>query len=83
MATFKPTINNKMVPVCPNHGEPLEGLPSPVPAKGNGRCPISKVMFAYSINAQSGDTEYAKDHDGNLTALPTFTVHGDEDGATQ
>lgn len=44
---------------------------------------MSKVMFAYSINAQTGDTEYAKDHNGNLTALPTFTVHGDEDGATQ
>jgi hypothetical protein len=36
-------------PCCPNHGEPLEGLPFPIPEKGTGICPISGCRFAYEV----------------------------------
>ena len=81
MADFKPlTKNKKGVPICPNHGEPLEGIGHPIPPSGTGICPVSKCPFDYSINVEQGSEEYVKDHSGNLTAVPTFKVIGDDNG---
>ncbi len=79
MADFKPlTKNKKTVPVCPNHNEPLEGLPRPLTPKGVGMCPISGCSFDYEITVETGEVEYIKDHNGNLTPIPQFKVIGDE-----
>lgn len=80
MADFAPVPKKNKAIVCPNHGEPLEGLPSPIPSKGTGRCPISKCMFNYEISMETGDTTYVKDHNGNITAVPTYKVEGEEKG---
>lgn len=80
MATFKSPTHNQngkksgSVPVCPNHGEPLEGLPNPMTAKGVGICPVSRVRFEYEVDIESADTTYIKDHNGNLVAVPGYTV---------
>lgn len=78
MAEFKRIVNKKAVPCCPNHGEPLEGVGSPIPRKGTGICPVSKCPFDFEIETDREGTEYVKDAAGNLTALPTFKVSGDE-----
>lgn len=78
MATFEPPKSKTGVPCCPNHGEPLEGLPRPIPSKGHGQCPISKCMFDYEISLEQGDTQYVKDHSGNVTAVPTYKVIGED-----
>ncbi len=77
---FKPLTNHtKSGPLCPNHGEPLEGLAHPVPAKGTGICPVSRSSFDYSINLDEKDRKKVKDRDGNITTIDTYTVTGDED----
>lgn len=78
MAEFKPVVNKSSVPCCPNHGEPLEGIPRPMPAKGTGRCPISKCMFSYEAQVEEGTMRYEKDHNGTLKPVPSFKLTGDE-----
>ena len=71
MATFEaPKKNKKHVPCCPNHGEPLYGVPTPIPAKGTGFCPVSNCGFDYEISLDAETVEYEKDVNGNLTAVP-------------
>lgn len=63
-------------PVCPNHGEPLEGLPFPMPSKGTGKCPVSGVDFDYEVELD--ENQVVKDKFGNLTKVPTWEVRGEE-----
>lgn len=62
-------------PCCPNHGEPLEGIGFPMPQKGTGICPVSKVPFAFSIDADS--ERVGKDKNGNITKNLDWKVDGD------
>lgn len=41
-------------PICPNHNCPLGFVPFPLPKKGEGRCPISGVIFTFEaeVNEQ-------------------------------
>lgn len=78
MATFQPKAPKNTAIVCPNHSEPLEGLPNPLPSKGEGMCPISGAMFAYEVDLESGETTYIKDKNGNLVPVPTYKVTGEE-----
>lgn len=81
MADFapkKPAKGKSKMPCCPNHGEPLEGLPKPLTPKGTGMCPISGCWFDYEVSLDAGDTEYVKDHNGNITEVPTYKVIGEE-----
>ncbi len=79
MATFeRPKSKKSQVPCCPNHSEPLEGLPVPLTSKGTGICPISKCSFDYEVELDSETQTYEKDHLGNLHAVPQYKVTGDE-----
>lgn len=68
----------KRMPCCPNHGEPLEGLPVPMTNKGTGVCPISKCHFDYEVDLDAETTEYIKDHTGALVAVPVYKLVGEE-----
>ncbi len=57
-------------PLCPNHGVPLDGIGFPIPAKGEGQCPVSGVMFAFEVDIQEGEQEMIKDKSGNLKPKP-------------
>lgn len=78
MADFVPLQPKNKSIVCPNHAEPLEGLPNPLTPKGTGRCPISGCHFSYVIDMEAESTAYEKDHNGNLKAVPVYKVLGEE-----
>lgn len=61
---------------CPNHGEPLEGLPFPVPKKGTGICPVSGVSFDYE--AEGDDSRMTTDKFGNPSKVFDWKVTGEE-----
>jgi hypothetical protein len=60
MTDFVPQSESKHRPCCPNHGEPLEGLPFPIPSKGKGKCPISGVDFEFEIQIDEDETKVDK-----------------------
>ncbi len=62
--------------MCPNHGEVLEGLPFPMPKKGVGICPVSKVPFAYEVEVD--ENVMTQDKFGNITKGTKFNVTGEE-----
>ena len=66
-----------VVPVCPNHGEPLEGIGFPTPRKGRGICPVSGWPFDFKVEID--EQEMVKDKDGNMVKKPVWNVEGDED----
>jgi len=66
------------MPKCPNHGATLEGLPNPIPMKGNGMCPVTGVMFAYEVDAAGETHKMVKDKNGNLVRMPEWKMTGDE-----
>lgn len=61
---------------CPNHGEPLEGIPQPCPPKGIGMCPVSGCSFEFEIDTLR--TKTRKDKSGKLTTDLVYTVTGEE-----
>lgn len=81
MATFERPKPKKgkgcKVPCCPNHGEPLEGLPTPMTTTGVGMCPISGARFEYKVDIDAETTEYIKDHNGVLQPVPVYKLTGD------
>ena len=68
MANPKP----KGRPCCPNHGEPLEGIPFPMPSKGTGMCPISGCSFDYEIEVDPEEAHmvYERNSAGNMKKVP-------------
>ena len=68
----KPTT----IPCCPNHGEPLEGIPFPMPSKGIGICPVSGCPFDYEVEVDEEIT--LTDKFGNVTKAVKWNVSGDE-----
>lgn len=63
------------VPKCPNHNEPLMiEAADRMKTKGRARCPVSKVMFAYTQDVQA--TEQKKDKFGNVEAQ--FIIEGND-----
>lgn len=63
---------------CPNHKEPLEGLPFPITKKGIGKCPVSGVDFEYEANLDEDKNSTAVDKFGNKLKSQTYTVTGDD-----
>lgn len=82
MSEFK-SVSKKHVPCCPNHGEPLYGLPNPIPNKGIGRCPVSNCAFAYEIETNEGTTKREVDKYGNIKDVKTYKVTGEEKELTE
>lgn len=64
-------------PTCPNHGEPLEGLPFPLPMKGTGICPISGVPFSYCVKLD--EDQIQNDKDGTPQLTRSWKVEGNEE----
>ncbi len=71
-------MQKKFGPVCPNHGEPLEGIGFPMPKKGTGICPVSGCPFDYVIELDDDVTKMVKDKEGNLTKATKIKVTGEE-----
>ena len=67
---------NSFKPCCPNHSEPLEGLPFPLPLKGQGRCPISGCMFEYEVELD--ENKVFVDKFGKKQFAKVFKVEGNE-----
>lgn len=63
-------------PCCPNHGEPLEGVPKPLPSKGTGMCPVSGCSFDFECDVENAVAK--KDKNGNVTHEYTIGVTGSE-----
>lgn len=63
-------------PKCPNHGEPLEGCGFPLPTKGTGICPVSKVPFDFEVEIDE-DT-VVKDKFGNATKVVSWKIDGSD-----
>ena len=63
-------------PVCPNHGEPLDGIPFPMPSKGTGICPVSGCPFDFEVELD--EAQLVKDKFGNTTKAIKWNVQGDE-----
>ena len=51
-------------PKCPDCGEQLEGLPFPLPNKGEGRCPVGMCMVTFEVDLTN--STMAKGKDGKL-----------------
>lgn len=64
-------------PKCPNHHEPLEGLPFPLEEKGTGICPVSGVPFSYQVELD--DNKIVQNKDGSLQPEKGWKVEGDEE----
>jgi hypothetical protein len=71
-------IQTKGRPSCPNHGEPLEDIPFPMPKKGVGICPVSKCPFDYEVEVDEDKVEEGVDKFGNKTKIAPWKVTGDE-----
>lgn len=65
-----------MVPCCPNHGEPLEGIGSPPPSEGTGICPVSGCPFDYK--ADWDEHEIVRHIDGSTHKIPKWKLTGEE-----
>lgn len=63
-------------PVCPNHKEPLEDIPFPMPSKGEGRCPVSGEMFAYEVEVD--EEKQVVDKFGNVTKAIDWKLEGND-----
>ena len=61
---------------CPNHGEPLEGIPFPHPEKGSGTCPVSGAKFDYE--AQLDEHEMSIDKFGNIEKKSKWKLTGND-----
>lgn len=70
----------KYRPCCPNHGEPLEGLPFPMPNKGIGKCPVSGVDFEFELEIDEDEEKEVVDKFGNKSKVKStkWNVTGDE-----
>jgi len=71
-------ITPKTAPKCPNHGEVLEGVPRPLPQKGEGMCPVSGAHFTFEVDGSEEAMRPFKDTAGNITMVPGYKVMGDE-----
>lgn len=47
-------------PQCPNHGCPLDGIPFPMPEKGEGICPVSGYSFTFEVEVDKEKVEVDK-----------------------
>lgn len=65
-------------PLCPNHGCPLEGMGFPMPAKGEGMCPVSGAHFAYEVDIDESKVREVKDKNGNITKVSDWKVSGND-----
>ena len=63
-------------PCCPNHNEPLEDIPFPMPSKGVGICPVSGCPFDFEVELD--ETKVVQDKNGNLEKATSWKVSGDE-----
>lgn len=63
-------------PKCPNHSCPLEGIPFPLPRKGEGICPVSGAHFDFVADVD--EEKMAVDKYGNKTKEYTWTLTGEE-----
>lgn len=59
---------------CPNHGEPLEGVESPLPTKGIGICPVSKCPFHFEANPES--KKLRVNSRGEYEEVCEYTING-------
>jgi hypothetical protein len=75
MATFFQKATNKGI-CCPNHGEPLEGLPFPLTSKGTGMCPVSGCSFDYSVELD--EESNVVDKFGNVSKAKKFKLEGND-----
>lgn len=64
-------------PRCPNHNVELDGLPWPLPRKGEGICPISKCHFSFEVEVD--EEKLVKDKNGNMVPTVGWSVNGEED----
>lgn len=64
------------VPVCPNHGCPLDGIGFPIPQKGTGICPISGCPFDFEVEVDQ--ETIVQDKFGNTSKQLNWNVSGDE-----
>jgi len=63
-------------PCCPNHGEPLEDVPVPIPNKGSGICPVSRCRFDFEADIENAVEK--KDKFGNVTYEYDINIIGSE-----
>lgn len=63
-------------PCCPNHGEPLEGIPFPMPSKGVGICPVSGCPFEFEV--ETDETKIIIDKNGTPNKSVGWKVTGEE-----
>lgn len=65
-------------PKCPNHGCPLDGIPWPLPKKGEGMCPVSGAHFAFEAQVDEASTEMEKDKNGNMIKKVGWKLSGND-----
>ena len=69
-------MTSSYLPQCPNHAEPLEGIPFPIPQKGTGMCPVSGCSFDYEVELDQAVN--VVDKNGTLTKKVGWQVNGEE-----
>lgn len=74
MTTFRSPIHKGIT--CPNHGEPLEGIPFPTPQKGTGICPVSRCPFEFEADIDE-ETD-SRDKFGNKIKNKGWVITGDD-----
>lgn len=72
----RPLQTPSFTPICPNHGEPLEGCGFPLPKKGVGICPVSKCSFEFEVELD--EAEVVRDKDGGVQKKVGWSITGDE-----
>lgn len=62
------------LPRCPNHGEPLYGMPFPLPSQGVGKCPVSHCDFEFTAETDEG--KVVKNADGSMSKAVGWKLSG-------
>lgn len=65
-------------PKCPNHGCPLDGIPFPMPRKGEGICPVSGAHFAFEVEGDEMKLMDGVDKFGNKTKVAGWKITGND-----
>lgn len=65
-------------PQCPNHKVDLTQCGFPIPAKGQGVCPVSGATFAFEADIAEVGTEIKLDRDGKPVVEHKWKITGSD-----
>lgn len=65
-------------PRCPNHDVELTQCGFPLPAKGQGVCPVSGATFAFEVDVGAVGDELKLDSSGKVVVEKKYKIEGSD-----